>query len=86
MYALHLLPPVHLTGAAAPAPETKKKTFGTIVAVVCAGATVGLCAALWPFLSPAIRKHCLPYVPATTAQVGNAEHTLAHHSRCRLKM
>eukprot|EP00047_Mylnosiga_fluctuans_P008527 m.259058 g.259058 ORF g.259058 m.259058 type:complete len:256 (-) comp22142_c0_seq1:178-945(-) len=56
---------------AAPVPESRKKTFGTIVAVVCAGATVGLCAALWPFLSPAIRKHCLPYVPATTAQIEN---------------
>lgn len=47
----------------------KKSNVGTIVAVACVGTTVGIVALLWPFLSPALRKHCLPYVPATSEQV-----------------
>lgn len=36
---------------------------------IIGGATVGLCALVTPFILPALRKHCLPYVPATTQQV-----------------
>lgn len=32
---------------------------------------VGMTALAWPFISPALRKHCLPYVPATDRQVAN---------------
>ena len=43
----------------------RAKALGWIVG----GATVGLCALVTPFILPALRKHCLPYVPATTQQV-----------------
>ena len=41
------------------------KAFGWIIG----GTTIGLCALVTPFILPALRKHCLPYVPATTQQV-----------------
>ena len=41
------------------------KAIGWIIG----GTTVGLCALVTPFILPALRKHCLPYVPATTQQV-----------------
>lgn len=31
----------------------------------------GMTALAWPFLAPALRRHCLPYVPASDAQVRN---------------
>ena len=43
----------------------RAKAVGWIVG----GATVGLCALVTPFILPALRKHCLPYVPATAHQV-----------------
>ena len=43
----------------------KVKVFGWIIG----GTTIGLCAVVTPFILPALRKHCLPYVPATTRQV-----------------
>jgi len=43
----------------------RAKALGWIIG----GATVGLCALVTPFILPALRKHCLPFVPATTQQV-----------------
>jgi len=42
-----------------------------VVIGTCASATTAIVALLWPFISPALRKVCLPYVPATPAQVSN---------------
>lgn len=36
-----------------------------------------LCA---PFVSPALRKHCLPYIPATEEQVKNIFKALSNRS------
>lgn len=38
---------------------------------------MGLTVVCVPFVSPALRKICLPYVPATTAQVENVFKALA---------
>jgi len=42
-----------------------------VVIGTCASVTTAIVALLWPFISPALRKVCLPYVPATPAQVSN---------------
>lgn len=44
-------------------------TTGMAVAGACAAVVAGICGVCWPFIAPAIRKHCLPYVPATDTQV-----------------
>lgn len=52
--------------------ETKGRSrLGIIVTGVLGGSLVALYAVAAPFVSPALRKICLPFVPATTAQVDN---------------
>lgn len=46
--------------------KTRALVFG-----ICGTTFVGVCALTIPFISPAFRKICLPYVPATTTQVAN---------------
>lgn len=52
--------------------EIKKKSrLGLIVTGVVGGSLVALYAVTAPFVAPALRKVCLPFVPATTVQVSN---------------
>ena len=53
------------------AKERKLTTAGKIVLGVSGSLVVGVCAVTLPFVSPALRRICLPYVPASTAQVHN---------------
>ncbi|RZF40856.1 hypothetical protein LSTR_LSTR003366 [Laodelphax striatellus] len=46
-------------------------TLGTTLACLTGGAAVLLTVISAPFVSPALRRICLPYVPATNAQVQN---------------
>jgi len=45
--------------------------LGLVVTGLLGGAVVALYAAAAPFVAPALRKVCLPFVPATTEQVHN---------------
>ncbi|XP_065076973.1 ATP synthase subunit C lysine N-methyltransferase [Ochlerotatus camptorhynchus] len=49
----------------------KKSLSGKILIGVTGGIAVGLSIVCYPFVAPALRKHCLPYVPATTKQIEN---------------
>ena len=40
-----------------------------VIGWIIGGTTAALCALVTPFILPALRRHCLPYVPATTQQV-----------------
>ena len=51
-----------------PAPRSNG-IVGKLVAAACIGTTVGMVALAGPFLFPALRRHCLPFVPATDVQV-----------------
>lgn len=52
--------------------ETKSRSrLGVLVTGVLGGSLVALYAVAAPFVTPALRKVCLPFVPATTAQVQN---------------
>ena len=44
---------------------------GKILLGITGASFVGVCAATVPFLLPAARRICLPFVPATNAQVSN---------------
>ncbi|XP_033960503.1 ATP synthase subunit C lysine N-methyltransferase [Pseudochaenichthys georgianus] len=53
---------------------TEKKSrsnLGLVVTGLLGGSLVALYAVATPFVAPALRKVCLPFVPATTAQVEN---------------
>ncbi|XP_035408552.1 ATP synthase subunit C lysine N-methyltransferase [Cygnus atratus] len=65
------------TGSPAPllqgSPEerTKRRQWGLLVTGAVGGALVALYAVVTPFLAPALRKVCLPFVPATSTQIEN---------------
>ncbi|XP_034469427.1 ATP synthase subunit C lysine N-methyltransferase [Hippoglossus hippoglossus] len=48
-----------------------RSRLGLIVTGMLGGSLVALYAVATPFVAPALRKICLPFVPATTAQVEN---------------
>uniref|UniRef100_A0A1A8IEC1 ATP synthase subunit C lysine N-methyltransferase n=1 Tax=Nothobranchius kuhntae TaxID=321403 RepID=A0A1A8IEC1_NOTKU len=59
-------------GAGSVNPEKPSRNrLGLIVTGVVGGSLVALYAVATPFVAPALRKVCLPFVPATTAQVEN---------------
>ncbi|XP_034559027.1 ATP synthase subunit C lysine N-methyltransferase [Notolabrus celidotus] len=53
-----------------------RSRLGVIVTGVLGGSLVALYAVAAPFITPALRKVCLPFVPATTAQVENVLNVL----------
>uniref|UniRef100_A0A452SF25 ATP synthase subunit C lysine N-methyltransferase n=1 Tax=Ursus americanus TaxID=9643 RepID=A0A452SF25_URSAM len=48
-----------------------KKAVGVLYLLDCCGTLVAVYAVATPFLTPALRKICLPFVPATTKQIEN---------------
>lgn len=51
-------------------PETRTRSgLGLVVTGLVGGSLIALYAVAAPFIAPALRKMCLPFVPATTAQV-----------------
>lgn len=49
----------------------KKRNWGFLLTGVVGGTLVAVYAVATPFLTPALRKICLPFVPATTKQIEN---------------
>lgn len=56
------------------------KRLGVIATCVIGGSLVALYAVAGPFIAPALRKICLPYVPATSVQIENVLKMLSHRS------
>lgn len=52
-------------------PENKLSTTGKILIGLTGGVAVAISLVCSSFVSPAFRKICLPYVPATDAQISN---------------
>lgn len=50
---------------------SRSNTVGKIVLAATGALAVGLVAVTTPFITPALRKVCLPYVPATDKQIVN---------------
>lgn len=53
---------------------------------ILGGLGLGISLICFPFVSPALRRHCLPYVPATTQQIRNVIGALKHEKRHGLLM
>ena len=49
--------------------SNKWREMAIISAWIISGAGVGIFALTIPFVVPAFRRHCLPYVPATPVQI-----------------
>ncbi|XP_070775513.1 ATP synthase subunit C lysine N-methyltransferase isoform X2 [Enoplosus armatus] len=61
--------------------ERKSRSrLGVVATGLLGGSLVALYAVAAPFVTPALRKICLPFVPATTAQVENVLNVLRSRS------
>lgn len=56
----------------------KTSNWGFLITGVIGGALVTVYAVTTPFITPALRKVCLPFVPATSRQVENVVKMLQH--------
>ena len=54
---------------------------GKAVALGLGATAVGISALAAPFVTPALRRVCIPYVPATDTQLANIRSALAHSVR-----
>lgn len=52
--------------------------------IVSGGAAIGLSIICAPFVAPALRKYCLPYVPATNSQLDNILQLIKNNRNHRL--
>ncbi|XP_061444043.1 ATP synthase subunit C lysine N-methyltransferase isoform X2 [Rhineura floridana] len=50
---------------------SKQRNWGLLVTSIIGGTLVALYSVATPFIAPALRKHCLPFVPATSKQIEN---------------
>lgn len=57
----------------------ERKTLGLVAAGVTGAVAVGLSIISAPFVTPALRRFCLPYVPATSRQIENVIKICRHH-------
>lgn len=57
-----------------------RRSEATCMMTVTGGTAVALSVVCLPFVLPAIRRVCLPYVPATATQIRNVMHALAGRS------
>uniref|UniRef100_A0A8C0GMB6 ATP synthase c subunit lysine N-methyltransferase n=1 Tax=Chelonoidis abingdonii TaxID=106734 RepID=A0A8C0GMB6_CHEAB len=60
--------------------RSRKRNWGLLVTGIVGGTVVVLYAVATPFLTPALRKICLPFVPATSAQIENVLKMLQYRS------
>ncbi|XP_044298906.1 ATP synthase subunit C lysine N-methyltransferase isoform X3 [Varanus komodoensis] len=51
--------------------DSKQRRWGLLLTGVVGGSLVALYSVAAPFIAPALRKHCLPFVPATPKQIEN---------------
>ncbi|PSN46061.1 Protein FAM173B [Blattella germanica] len=60
--------------------KSKSSKAGIFLVGLSGGAAVAVSVICLPFVSPALRRICLPYVPATTTQIRNVMSALAGRS------
>uniref|UniRef100_A0A8C5REU9 ATP synthase subunit C lysine N-methyltransferase n=1 Tax=Laticauda laticaudata TaxID=8630 RepID=A0A8C5REU9_LATLA len=51
--------------------DANKRNWGVLLPGIIGGTLVALYSVAIPFIAPALRKHCLPFVPATSKQIEN---------------
>ena len=60
-------------------PRKSSRLAGKLLLGLTGAAAVGLVLVTTPFVTPALRKICLPYVPATERQIANILHMAQAH-------
>lgn len=59
---------------------SRRRSWGLLVTAGVGGTLVALYAVVTPFVTPALRKVCLPFVPATSTQIQNVLKMLENRS------
>ncbi|NXV72510.1 F173B methyltransferase, partial [Atlantisia rogersi] len=59
---------------------SRRRSWGLVVTAGVGGTLVALYAVATPFVTPALRKVCLPFVPATSTQIQNVLKMLENRS------
>ncbi|XP_049679908.1 ATP synthase subunit C lysine N-methyltransferase isoform X2 [Accipiter gentilis] len=59
---------------------SRRRNWGLLVTAGVGGTLVALYAVVTPFVTPALRKVCLPFVPATSTQIQNVLKMLENRS------
>ncbi|XP_033921278.1 ATP synthase subunit C lysine N-methyltransferase isoform X2 [Melopsittacus undulatus] len=59
---------------------SRERSWGLLVTAGVGGTLVALYAVVTPFVTPALRKVCLPFVPATSTQIHNVLRMLENRS------
>jgi len=57
----------------------ERRKLGLVAVGVTGAVAIGLSIVSAPFVTPALRRFCLPYVPATSRQVDNVVKMCKHH-------
>ncbi|MEJ1275833.1 ATP synthase subunit C lysine N-methyltransferase isoform X1 [Cricetulus griseus] len=70
--------PGHVLPASLESDSLKKNSWGFLFTGIIGGTLVTLYAVATPFITPALRKVCLPFVPATSKQIENVVKMLRH--------
>lgn len=60
--------------------SSRRRSWGLLATAGVGGTLVALYAVVTPFVIPALRKVCLPFVPATSAQIQNVLKMLENRS------
>jgi len=63
--------------------ESSPSKFGFYVAIGVGAVAIGFSALTIPFITPAMRKHTLPYIPATPAQIKNVFKSIRMYSESK---
>ncbi len=65
-----------------PSPQSSspKSKLGLYMTIGIGAVAIGSALATVPFLTPAMRKHALPYIPATPKQIENVFKSIREHS------
>ena len=66
-----------------PTSESSPPKFGLYVTLGVATVAVGFSVLTIPFITPALRKHTLPYIPATPAQIKNVFKSIRLYSESK---
>ncbi|KAM9576172.1 ATP synthase subunit C lysine N-methyltransferase isoform 3-T5 [Guaruba guarouba] len=80
------MPKVVANGSHGPAPQddckgaSRGRSWGLLVTAGVGGTLVALYGVVLPFVTPALRRVCLPFVPATSTQIQNVLKMLENRS------
>ena len=76
---------MELDGGQSSTESRERKTLGLVAVGITGAVAVGLSIISAPFVTPALRKFCLPFVPATSKQIENVVKMCKRHQNPKVR-